>query len=118
VLDPDSTSDPRATLSDALLLTFALSNVDLTFGTSGFGLSIDSGTLGVTTVAPADALDTRRWIAVTAADLAITLNLGRLVSATVENGVVKVSRRAGRRHYLNWKTDLDVHGDGTFGDTG
>jgi hypothetical protein len=102
------TSTPDDRLNDARLLTFALSNLNLSLGTGGAGLTIGpGGTVGIATIsAPTPATDNRTWTAVVGKDLAVSLNLPG-ITATVTGGTLKINRASGALNgtaatALNW----------------
>ena len=81
-------------LDDASLMTFGLSNLSLSVGLGGVGLSISGGSLGIATLtpaAPASGSDERSWSAVTGKDLAVTLNIPG-INGTVSSGSVRINR--------------------------
>src|SRR5262249_61361632 len=83
--DVDGTAgfDPATDLNDAVLLTFALTQLSLKVGTDSFGISITSGEVRAATLAPAASTDTRRWLAVQASNVGASLSVGSLLSATL-----------------------------------
>ena len=86
-------------LAGASLMTFGLSNLTLSVGLGGVGLSITGGSLGIATITPtaatAPATDNRSWSAVTGKDLAITLNIPG-IQGSVTSGSVRINRASGQ----------------------
>jgi hypothetical protein len=76
-----------------------LSNLNLSVGLGGVGLSISGGSLGIATItakpATAPATDNRSWSAVTGKDLAITLNIPG-IQGSVTTGSVRINRASGQ----------------------
>ena len=99
----------------ATLMTFGLSSLNLTVGTSTFGVTINSGSVAIAAITPTDTSDTRRWLGVRGTELGATLNLGGFVTATLQHVEVRVNRFSGGATALNWLTSLDLNNDGTFG---
>src|SRR5439155_8145581 len=99
--------DPtKGDLKSATLVTFGLSldetnpgdpadKYSLRVGPADFGVEILNGTLAVASLAPADAADARRWIAVQAENLGATLALQPLVDARLEDVKVQINRATG-----------------------
>ena len=101
VVDVDFDGNAATTtdrLNDAALLTFALTNLDLTVGFGGVGLTISSGSLGIATIkppAPAGAAqDNRSWTAVTGKDLTVTLTIPG-IEGSVTSASIQVNRATG-----------------------
>ncbi|HET6548786.1 MAG TPA: calcium-binding protein, partial [Solirubrobacter sp.] len=133
----DGTSTDRTQrLDNASLITFALTNLDLTVGVGGDGLKIGpGGTVGIATIkaplATGGATDDRSWTAITAKDIAISLSLPGM-SAGVSGVSLKINKAAGQyvsapgatpllATALDWATDdetpaaLTVDQDATDG---
>ena len=94
-----STTNDR--LTDASLVTFALSNLNLRLGTDEVGLQIGpGGTIGIASIsAPTPATgtgtDDRTWTAVVGKDLAVSLDLPG-ITASVSAGALKINRASGQ----------------------
>ncbi len=116
-----------ASVVGATLIEVALTNLHLSVGTSGFGLTINGGDIGVVAVrapAPATGTDSRYWVAVDATGLSVSLALGTSFTASVSNIAVQINQAGGS--YVNgattlaaapldWTNDLDLTDSGTFG---
>ncbi|HEV7132735.1 MAG TPA: hypothetical protein VGN27_03260, partial [Gaiellaceae bacterium] len=119
-------------LAGAILLTFGLSNLDLTVGdTTGVYLDVKSGTLAVaslTAPAPSTGTDTRSWLVVAGSVGTITFHGVTGVDLTVSSLNVKVNTASGTfddgtnptvdASALDWTHALDLNANGTYGDTG
>ena len=121
------TTDDR--LDDATLLTIALSDLNLSVGLGGAGLTIGpGGALAIATIKPkaptSPATDTRSWTAIVGKDLALGIDLPG-ISGTVSAGVVQINRASGLLDptpanatsgdekpatALNWATDAQTPG--------
>ena len=130
-VDFDGTGSGTDRLLNASLTTFGLSNLSLSVGLGGVGLSITGGSLGIATITPAAPAtgNTRSWSAVTGKDLAVTLNIPG-ITGTVSNGSVRINRASGELTpasgpvvpavALNWATaagaplSVDLDGDGAW----
>src|SRR5438309_2026716 len=104
----DVTGGP--TLANATLLTLSLSKLLLKVGVGSFGLTIGDGTdtsarIGIASIAPADAADTRRWLAVVSSNLSISLSLP-VVSASISGVSIQANRASGTSTLLNWGTQV------------
>ncbi|MGZ4363246.1 MAG: hypothetical protein ACXVFF_13510, partial [Gaiellaceae bacterium] len=100
---------------DASLVTFALSSLHLSVGTSTFGVSITGGSIAIAAITPTLSTDTRRWVAVVGHDLGASLNLGGFVTATLDNVELQVNNFSGGATVLDWTHNLDLNNDTTFG---
>ena len=89
-------------LTDARLLKFTLSGLTVS---TGFGLAISVQELIVATLQPSAtavaAGDTRKWSAISITDAGGSLNLGGVISATVEHLDVKVNSASGALSGVN-----------------
>src|SRR3954449_4081157 len=103
-------------LTNARLLTFTLSALALT---SSFGLSITGGTITFAGLTPSaiDVLagDARKWSALSVTGLSGSLALGGVITAAVNNLVVKVNSFSGAKGAtlaaaLNWTTAVPTAG--------
>ena len=100
-----STVSPTTDLTNATLITIALDNLAASAGTSGFGVAITGGNLGVAVLVPA-AQNTGAYIAVTGDSLAGSLALGTSVSASVTGLLVSINTVANLTgmNPLDWET--------------
>ncbi|HMC71177.1 MAG TPA: hypothetical protein VKJ07_18615, partial [Mycobacteriales bacterium] len=99
-----------STVASATLLTLSLSKLQLRVGIGSFGLTIGDGTatsatVGIATIAPNDAADTRRWLAIVSSNLSVSLTLP-VVSASIGGVAIQANRASGTAILLNWKTDV------------
>ena len=113
-----STATTTDQLNDANMLMFALTDLSLSVGGGGAGLSIGpGGTLGIVAIkAPvpttAGVTDNRSWTAITGKDLAFSLTIPG-VTATVSGVSLRINKASGQRiasgtttlaSALNWAT--------------
>src|SRR5262249_1304488 len=118
--DVDGTAgfDPATDLNDAVLLTFALTSLQLKVGTDSFGISITSGEVRVATLAPSSPPYTRRWLAVQASNVGASLSVGSLLSATLTDVAVQVNQASATAPAtataLDWTSAIDTDETGTF----
>ncbi len=117
-------------LSNAPLLTLALSNLMVSAGSGSFGVAFSAGDLGLAFLkapAPASGADNRYWVAVDGVNLAASLKLGANITATVKAITASINQAGGGLTSggtttptgpLNWSTSLDLNGDGVFGGPG
>src|SRR6185312_4328679 len=87
----------------------------LTFGLSNLNLTVDAGSIAIAALTPTGTTDTRRWLAVKGTELGASLNLGGFVTATLQHVTVSVNNFSGGATVLNWLTSLNLNGDTTFG---
>jgi hypothetical protein len=116
-VDVDLTGNGLVDLDNATLLLVSLTDLQLTVGTADFGVAITSGNIRVASLAPAAPADPRRWLAVQAAGLGATLDVGPLVQATLSNVALAVNTASGLAPVLNWKTAIDTDESGAFSST-
>ncbi len=114
-------------LTGATLITFALSNLNIAIGATGFGIQVTSGELGIAAIeppTPASGTDGRYWIAVDGTNLAASLTIGSSITATVNSLSVQINRFGGsstsggttvNATALDWADDLDLTASGTYG---
>ena len=95
-------------LDGASLLTFALSNLNLSVGVSGAGLAVTGGNLGIAMLT--DPAGARSWTALSANSLAVAFALPG-ISGSVTNAAVKVGRGPSA---LNWTTAIDTDPEDGF----
>ncbi len=115
-----------ASVTGATLLTLAVSNLQASAGSGGFGVSINGGDLGLAVLeapAPASGTDSRYWLAVTGSDLGGSLSLSSAVSATVTGLSVAINTAGGTSANnvaataIDWTKDVSLDGGVTFGAT-
>jgi hypothetical protein len=111
-LDGNGTTTTNDQLNDATLLLFGLSDLNLNVGTAGAGIEISDGKLGIAVLnapAPLTGTDTRSWLAITARDLDVTVDLPG-IDADFDNVTLAINKAAGAAGStlatpLNWATD-------------
>jgi hypothetical protein len=97
----------------ATLMPFGLSSLNLTVGTSTFGVTINSARRDRRDHAT-DNSRPRRWLAVRGTELGATLNLGGFVTATLQHVEVRV-KVLRRRDGAELADEPDPNNDGLFG---
>ena len=95
---------PADDLTGASLFTLVLTDVDFAIGSAGAGLTVTDGDITVAALR-APGADTRRWIAVSATNLAAGLTVPG-VELTVGDASIEVNRGLGGAAPLNWTTAI------------
>ncbi|UCF08685.1 MAG: fibronectin type III domain-containing protein, partial [Thermoplasmata archaeon] len=99
---------------DATLLTFALYNLQLKVGTTGFGIDIANGNLAIASIKSGDL----SWTAVRAANITASITLPG-ISADVSNIAVEINKAEGTgATALDWTTSVDMDPADGFGSAG
>ena len=123
-----ASSSPADAPAGASLLTFGITNLNLTLGDpNGVNFAITGGSLVLAaakaTPPTAPATDTRSWTAIRGAiELATVNGLGPDIRFELRSLSIDINTAAGQASpavlatALDWTTAIDLDGDGTFGD--
>ncbi len=115
-----------ANVTGATLFTLALSNLQASAGSGGFGISLSGGDLGLAVLEapkPQNGTDSRSWVAVTGSGLNGSLSLGSSLSAAASGVAVAINSASGSASNggvasaLDWTKDVSLDGGMTFAAT-
>jgi hypothetical protein len=92
------------------LLWIALSDLDVSVGSSAYGVDLGQGSIQVASVAAGAA----RWIGVVGNDITATISLGALASITVANVDLAINKASVGAAELDFGSEISLDGDQVF----
>ena len=119
-VDADVNNDGNTDLFGAHLVTASLANPNISIGSGSFGLTVNSGTIGIADLTPAAAAgETREWTAIQASGLGASMTLGGFASATASNVNVDFNNATGALSTtdatpLDWAKDVGTDNAGAL----